>query len=220
MSLTVYLKNKLGITHKEASLVEKEVKSFTTSLKESYGKKKIKESKRRFREEDEPIEDISMEDDSIEDIDIDNIGEEDIEDMGSSGNLVNGHYPDNEVEMIKIQLKSIVSNAESLMNTLDSEQNLDAWIQSKITLAQDYLAAAHDYIVYSDTYADEEGMPAESDMPEDDMSMDEEPTQELPPMEEEPVTQESDSLPAEEEAPAIEEPSANKESFKYGFVSF
>ena len=152
-------------------------------------------------EDDMAMEDMDMEDD----MPMDDMGMED--DMSMDDSLmINGEYADNEVEMIKIQLKSIVSNAESLMNTLDNEQNLDAWIQSKITLAQDYLASAHDYIVYSDTYSEEDGdldeMPMEEEPVEetsmDDMSMDEEP----------------ESLPAPVESPEV------KESFKYGFVSF
>lgn len=200
MSLTQYLKKELGITLTEASLVEKEVKNFTTILKES----KLKKSKlKKFKEEEdveipveEPIESPEL-DSEVE-------SKEDIMDMDST--MIGDAYPDNEVEMIKIQLKSIVSNAESLMNTLDHEQNLDAWIQSKITLAQDYLNSAHDYIVYSDTYA-EEGM---------DMDVDsemEEPVVEEPVAEETPM-EEPESLPAPEEAPEV------KESFKYGFISF
>ena len=199
MSLTKFLEKKLGISLQEAALVEKEVKGFTSIVK----KNKIKESyKRKFREEDEEqLEEIPMEDDMA----MDDMGMEDDMPMDDSL-MINGEYADNEVEMIKIQLKSIVSNAESLMNTLDNEQNLDAWIQSKITLAQDYLASAHDYIVYSDTYSEEDGdldeMPMEEEPVEetsmDDMSMDEEP----------------ESLPAPVESPEV------KESFKYGFVSF
>jgi len=226
MSLTNFLKNQLGITLSESALVEKEVKNFTSLLKES--------SKRRFREQDEelPVEepememedsDISMDDisdmdteDSDMDIDDSDISMDDISDMDTENGLVGGKYPDNEVEMIKIQLKSIVSNAESLMNTLDSEQNLDAWIQSKITLAQDYLNSAHDYIVYSDTYNSND-MEVDNDM---DMDMD------LDDMEvdndmdmgedsiEEPIAEEPKALPAPEETPEV------KESFKYGFVSF
>jgi hypothetical protein len=205
MSLTKFLEKKLGISLQEASLVEKQVKGFTSIVK----KNKITESyKRKFREEDEEqLEDMSMDDEgmSMEDDEMSMEDDEmsmDDEDMSMDDSLmINGEYADNEVEMIKIQLKSIVSNAESLMNTLDNEQNLDAWIQSKITLAQDYLASAHDYIVYSDTYSEED-----SDL--DEMPMDEEPVEEMP-MDEEP-----ESLPAPVESPEV------KESFKYGFVSF
>lgn len=214
MSLTNYLKIKLGITEKEATLLEKEVKNFTNSIKESYSKKenknKIKESKKRFFKEEDETPEIPSD---VEDVNIDDISEEDISDMSSdmedASGLVGDKYPDNEVEMVKVQLKSIISNAENLMNTLDHEQNLDAWIQSKITLAQDYLNSAHDYILYSDTYTEEPSMEEISEeLAIEDIENVEEPSMEEPVVEK----------PVAEETPVEE--AGMKESFKYGFISF
>lgn len=211
MSLTKFLEKKLGISLQEASLVEKEVKGFTSIIKQN----KIKESfKRKFKEAEEETEEMSMEDDLPMEDDIDMESDIPMEDEDSSMDdslMINGEYADNEVEMIKIQLKSIVSNAESLMNTLDAEQNLDAWIQSKITLAQDYLASAHDYIVYSDTYSEEDSDLDEVPMEEESV---EDTSMEEMPMEEEPVSEEPEALPPPVESPEV------KESFKYGFISF
>ena len=215
MSLTLYLKQKLGITLKEASLVEAQVKGFTEVIK----KEKVKESfisrKRRFREEDEmavendmPLEDSSedMSDSELDTLSSD-LGTED-----DSSMLVgeDSAYADNEVEMIKIQLKSIVSDAESLMNSLDHEENIDAWIQSKITLAQDYLNSVHDYVVYGNEETEES-----MGMEELSMDMGEEPAMEEPveesSMEEAPAPESNTEQPMEEKYDNL---------FKKGFVSF
>lgn len=210
MSLTTYLKQRLGISYKEASLVESQVKEFSTSLieKKKFSSKKnlsIKESFKRLREEDiESEEEMSMdmEEPTMDEMEM----ESPMEDMDASDELMvgNGMYMDNEVEMIKIQLKSIINHSESLLNSLESEENIDAWIQSKITLAQDYINSVHDYMIYSDSYS-EEGMESE-----EEMSMEE-------PMEmEEPVVEE----PAmEEEKPAPVQESYDK-IFKTGFIAF
>lgn len=214
MSLTTYLKQRLGISYKEASLVESQVKEFSTSLleKKKMGSNKnisIKESskKRKIKEEEIPMESeeemsMDMEEPTMDEMEM----ESPMEDMDASDELMvgNGMYMDNEVEMIKIQLKSIINHSESLLNSLESEENIDAWIQSKITLAQDYINSVHDYMVYSDSYS-EEGMESE-----EEMSMEE-------PMEmEEPVVEE----PAmEEEKPAPVQESYDK-IFKTGFIAF
>ena len=43
--------------------------------------------------------------------------------------------PDDESSMAKAQLKSIQSNASKLMNLLGDDEQLDAWVQSKLTRA-------------------------------------------------------------------------------------
>ena len=149
MSLTHYLKQKLGITLKEASLVEAQVKGFTEVIKKEkvkksvHAKPKMKESfiprKRSIKEEDEMAveNDMSLDDtsDDMSDSELDTLSSDLGTEEDDSSMLVgeDSAYADNEVEMIKIQLKSIVSDAESLMNSLDHEENIDAWIQSKIT---------------------------------------------------------------------------------------
>ena len=215
MSLTHYLKQKLGITLKEASLVEAQVKGFTEVIKKEkvkksvHAKPKMKESfiprKRSIKEEDEMAveNDMSLDDtsDDMSDSELDTLSSDLGTEEDDSSMLVgeDSAYADNEVEMIKIQLKSIVSDAESLMNSLDHEENIDAWIQSKITLAQDYLNSVHDYVVYG------------SEETEESMGMEEEPAME------EPVEESS-----MEEAPAPEQPMEEKYDnlFKKGFVSF
>ena len=53
---------------------------------------------------------------------------------------------DDEASMAKSQLKSIQSNASKLMNIIGDDEQLDAWIQSKLTKAEDYLDAAAGYL--------------------------------------------------------------------------
>lgn len=51
-----------------------------------------------------------------------------------------------EGDMVISQLKSIVTNAERLMTMLKPETDLPEWVQLKITLAQDYVLTARDYM--------------------------------------------------------------------------
>jgi len=53
---------------------------------------------------------------------------------------------DDESSMAKSQLKSIQSNASKLINIIGDDEQLDAWIQSKLTKAEDYLDAAAGYL--------------------------------------------------------------------------
>ncbi len=53
---------------------------------------------------------------------------------------------DDESSMAQAQLKSIQSNASKLMNILGDDQQLDAWVQAKLTKAEDYLDSAAGYL--------------------------------------------------------------------------
>ena len=56
-----------------------------------------------------------------------------------------GEY-DQEGDMAMTQLRSIVYHAQQLHDQLNANDNLPEWVQSKITLAQDYMQTAHDYM--------------------------------------------------------------------------
>ena len=64
---------------------------------------------------------------------------------------------DDESDMAHSQLISIKSNADKLMNVIDPNEQLDAWVQSKLTKAQDYLQSVYDYLNGEETV--EEGLP-------------------------------------------------------------
>lgn len=53
---------------------------------------------------------------------------------------------DNEGEMAKTQLKTIMRNAEEMMELLDDEENMPEWVQNKITKASDYMTSAYNYM--------------------------------------------------------------------------
>jgi hypothetical protein len=60
-----------------------------------------------------------------------------------------GNFPesyDHEHSMARSELSTIVSAAKRLRGKLKGEGNIEAWVQSKITKAADYLDAAADYI--------------------------------------------------------------------------
>jgi hypothetical protein len=65
---------------------------------------------------------------------------------------------DYEGEMAVTQLKTICRHAEALQTKLKPDTNLPEWVQSKITLATDYMQTAHDYLM---TELGEETNPAE-----------------------------------------------------------
>lgn len=53
-----------------------------------------------------------------------------------------------EGEMLKAQLLSIMANAQKLFHMIDENDQFEDWIQSKITLAEDYLRASYSYLTY------------------------------------------------------------------------
>lgn len=73
---------------------------------------------------------------------------------------------DGEGQMFKAQLLSIMKNAQKLYHMVDEEDELEDWVQSKITLSEDYLQAVYGYMVYQnggddaemgDDWEDEDG---------------------------------------------------------------
>jgi hypothetical protein len=53
--------------------------------------------------------------------------------------------PDHEVHMARAQVADIIANAtkiQDMLETQDLSEDLEAWIQSKLTLADDYLISA------------------------------------------------------------------------------
>ena len=60
-------------------------------------------------------------------------------------NYDKGEY-DYEGDMAKTQLKGVVRNAQELHDMLQPADNLPEWVQSKITLAADYIQTATDYM--------------------------------------------------------------------------
>lgn len=53
-----------------------------------------------------------------------------------------------EGQMLKAQLLSIMNNAQKLFHMIDEDDQFEDWIQSKITIAEDYLRASYSYLTY------------------------------------------------------------------------
>lgn len=72
---------------------------------------------------------------------------------------------DYEGEMAKTELRAMCDKADKLANMLSDDQQLEAWLQSKISKAKDYIDAVYDYMVYRDkpTVAAAPVMPSQSD---------------------------------------------------------
>jgi len=56
-----------------------------------------------------------------------------------------GEY-DYEGQMSRTQLQTILRNSKDLIDMITDEENMPEWVQSKITLAQDYISSVRDYI--------------------------------------------------------------------------
>jgi hypothetical protein len=57
-----------------------------------------------------------------------------------------GMHADYEGKMAKAQLISIVKNAKDLFDSMDDNTQLKAWIQSKLTKAEDYISSVRTYL--------------------------------------------------------------------------
>ena len=55
-------------------------------------------------------------------------------------------YPDHEHSMIRSELQTILKSVKRLKKKMKGEGNVEAWVQSKITKAADYIDSAADYI--------------------------------------------------------------------------
>jgi predicted RNA binding protein YcfA (HicA-like mRNA interferase family) len=53
---------------------------------------------------------------------------------------------DYEGDMAMSQLRSLIFNAEDMMDLMDENTNLPEWVQSKVTLAEDYISTAANYL--------------------------------------------------------------------------
>ncbi len=78
---------------------------------------------------------------------------------------------DGEGYMAKAQLMSLNKQSGELYNMLSDNEELEAWIQSKITKASDYINAAYNYLQYeknkANTIGNGEGVPADPSMSTD-----------------------------------------------------
>ena len=57
-----------------------------------------------------------------------------------------GEY-DYEGDMAKSSLQTIIRNAQAMHDMLEDDTNLPEWVQSKLTLAEDYMVSAAQYMM-------------------------------------------------------------------------
>lgn len=129
------------------SMSEKELEKYA-STKHKGLPKKIKESSLATFEQFISEKDDEME---IEDeMEFGPEGEEEIvhvtsnSPMRSSSDAPEAHDP--ESKMIQYQLKNIIENAEELIQLVEGVDHIEDWIQSKVTLADDYISTLRDYM--------------------------------------------------------------------------
>lgn len=61
---------------------------------------------------------------------------------------------DDEGKMARGQLMRMASQATALIAIMDDYKQLDGWVQSKLTMASDYLDSAHDYLMHNEQDVD------------------------------------------------------------------
>ena len=66
---------------------------------------------------------------------------------------VEGDY---EGEMARNQLKSLILNAEEILDQIEHDQELEAWVQAKITSAADHITTVKDYMAGDEKEENEE----------------------------------------------------------------
>lgn len=125
-----------------------------------------------FIGEDEEMDDIEIEmDDDMDQEDMENAEDmDDVSDMGddddddddedeqiisikSSHPMKRKHAPEwsePESKMMEYQLRNILENAEELLNLVSGMEEVEDWVQSKITLVDDYISTIRDYIKHRD----------------------------------------------------------------------
>ena len=64
----------------------------------------------------------------------------------TKGSIKEGMHADYEGKMAKAQLISIVKNAKDLFDSMDDNTQLKAWIQSKLSKAEDYISSVRTYL--------------------------------------------------------------------------
>jgi hypothetical protein len=69
---------------------------------------------------------------------------------------------DYEGEMAKAELRAICDKADQLADMMSDDQQLEAWLQSKISRAKDYIDAVYDYMMYRDKPAADMPAPTQS----------------------------------------------------------
>jgi len=165
------------------------ISEIDTTIKRQIAKKKIKESSKNLYDAVSTASSIMTENVSEKKRKLSEIAialaEKNLRENYDELDSVDGcDCEEGEGEMLKAQLLSIMSNAKKLYHMIDEEDQFEDWIQSKITIAEDYLRAAYGYLTYfnggedvDDDFEDEDDEWDEVD--EEDIDMDDESDDEM-----------------------------------------
>jgi hypothetical protein len=59
------------------------------------------------------------------------------------------NYDEYRGQMARTQLMSICDKSKELANMMKDDTQLEAWVESKITIAEDYIQTVYDYLKYN-----------------------------------------------------------------------
>lgn len=59
------------------------------------------------------------------------------------------NYDEYRGQMARTQLMSVCDKAKELADMMKDDTQLEAWVESKITLAEDYIQTVYDYLKYN-----------------------------------------------------------------------
>ena len=86
-------------------------------------------------------------------------------------NLNEAHVPegDDEGRMIEYQLRTIRDEIDELLPLIKPNDQFEGWVQSKVTLAKDYVSAVRDYLKqhYAEYHSDNDGDQGSHDLSDD-----------------------------------------------------
>ena len=87
------------------------------------------------------------------------------------GNLNESHVPegDDEGRMIQYQLRTIRDEIDELLPLIQPNDQFESWVQSKVTLAKDYVSAVKDYLTQhqAEYHSDDDGDRGSHDLSDD-----------------------------------------------------
>ena len=87
------------------------------------------------------------------------------------GQLNEAHVPegDDEGRMLESQLRTIRDDIDQLLPMIKPNHQFEAWVQSKVTLAKDYVSAVRDYLTqhYAEYHSEDDGDRGSHDLSDD-----------------------------------------------------